>query len=42
MLWLDFETRSECDQAKEREDFIDRLSLDLALYNKGPVNGASS
>ena len=39
---LAVEVRSLQIKAKEREDFIDRLSLDLALYNKGPVNGASS
>jgi hypothetical protein len=39
---LAVEVRSLQIKAKEQEDFIDRLSLDLALYNKGPVNGASS
>jgi hypothetical protein len=39
---LAVDVRSLQIKAKEQEDFIDRLSLDLALYNKGPVNGAAS
>jgi ABC-type phosphate transport system auxiliary subunit len=38
---LAVEVRSLQIKAKEQEDFIDRLSLDLALYNKELVNGAA-